>query len=238
MSPQEIICIFVTGGMDIEGFAGCFIHDDAIRSWLDAVMDHIITEKLSVRRRDGEAAWRSYAEDFVPDLCQSSKELAPDWKADPPKVGDHLADQISRGMHRTAYGAAVLHGTVSDVYFQADDTAIPTGRYRADHAFALGCYPGAVYGSPDAEAYIRQHILPLYPDTMKKGARVKAIKAAIGESFPRQDGKWPHWRALSQWPCGADGLPMTFSHQKKAQDGWMEYVFHTVDGSETRVIRQ
>ncbi len=119
---------------------------------------------------------------------------------------------------RTASGAGLFFDRLYTVFCQYDPTT-PYDRTRYNEAFdfMLDVVPQYLEGGA-GEIYIQEHIIPQYPDTMKKGERKKAVKAAIKEAFKSEKG-YPAWLQSSEWPLGKDGKPATYLGKKKTHGG-------------------
>jgi hypothetical protein len=104
-------------------------------------------------------------------------------------------------------GALNLFNEVLVMYYQIDKNIHPTKYYSDEFDFMLNVIPEYLSGDP--ELYIQKNINSLYPNTMKRSARKKAIKSKIKEEFKSIKG-YPHWYQSSEWPIGKDGKPTTF----------------------------
>ena len=88
-----------------------------------------------------------------------------------------------------------------------------------------------------AERYIAKHILPLFPETMKKTERKKAIRAKLREAFKSERG-YPCWAQSADWPLGKDGLPATYLGKGKSEGDLRRWRFRDESTGELLVVEQ
>ena len=109
-------------------------------------------------------------------------------------------------------------------------------QYTEAFDFALEVIPEYLSGG-EAEMYIQEHILPLFPETMKKTERKKAIRAKIKEEFPSEKG-YPCWPQHSEWPLGKDGKPATYIGKGKSEGDLRRFRFRDESTGEILVVEQ
>ena len=137
---------------------------------------------------------------------------------------------------RTAEGALTFFEQVVVIYYQVDRNIKPTGRYWIEWQFAQDVIPECLIGGV-AEMYIQEHIIPLFPDTMKKAERKKEIKARIREEFRTEKG-YPQWAQASDWPLGSDGKPATYIGKGKCQGDLQRWRFRDESSGEIITVEQ
>lgn len=233
---------FVDGEMDIADFMRCFNESDEIAQYLESIIELIEQEHIPVHRRTvcmkGVAQNRpfempSYAECYIKEYAQNFVTLNDHWKENPPKVGEHLRTLP----YQTAQGAFIIHGTVSDIYYQIDPDLIRTEKYDKEYAFFLSVLPRYLAGGITAEDYVSRHILPRFPASMKKGERKRLIREEISKAFLRECKGFPRWIQSPEWPLGSDGRPMIYTGQKNFQH-YSEYDFKDAVSGELQTVTQ
>ena len=137
---------------------------------------------------------------------------------------------------RTASGALTFFNEILVVYYQIDKTIVPTSKYSDEYDFALQVIPEYLEGG-GAEVYIQEHIIPLYPSTMKKTERIKAVKKKIKEEFKTEKG-YPRWYQSSEWPLGKDGKPTTYIGKGKSDGELGRWLFRDESNGEIIVVEQ
>ena len=85
--------------------------------------------------------------------------------------------------------------------------------------------------------YIQQNIIPLFPETMKKTERKKAIKAKIKEEFKSEKG-YPAWPQSSEWPMDKTGRPATYIGKGKSEGDLRRFRFRDESTGEIIVVEQ
>lgn len=239
MDTKQIIIDFIENRMDMDSFMACIRKDDRIVEYLQKIVDHIVENKLTTRRRtvtmkginqNKPFQIFNYVEEFVPELRDRNHMIYPGTPV--PTVKQYL----SRWSHKTAAGALKIYDIVADIYYQVDDSLIRTEKYMEAYQFSLDVLPGYV-GGPAAEDYISSVIIPQYPEDMKKTIRKNRIKEEIRNSFLRDGKGYPHWIQEPEWPLGENGIPMIYTGQKK-HDGFTEYFFRGNGSEERKTIRQ
>ena len=137
---------------------------------------------------------------------------------------------------KTASGASVFFNQVLVIYYQFRQDIVPTGQYSEALGFALEVIPQYLSGG-EAEMYIQREIIPLYPKTMKKTERKKAIKAKIKEEF-KSDKGYPCWVQAADWPLGSDGKPMTYVKKGKRVGSKYSWIFRDESNGTLTVVEQ
>ena len=137
---------------------------------------------------------------------------------------------------RTAAGASSFFNQVLLLYWQIDKEIKPTNQYREAYGFALEVIPTYLAGG-ESEMYIQEHILPLFPETMKKAERKKAVKAKIKEVFRSEKG-YPCWVQSSEWPIGKDGNPMIYLGKGKKSGEIYRWRFLDESTGEIVIVEQ
>lgn len=239
MDEKQIIVDFVEDRMDIGTFMDHAGKDERVYDFLQAIVDHIVKNKLPTRRRtvtmkginqNQPFQMFNYIEEFVPELRDRNHLIYPGTPV--PTVRQY----ISRFSHKTARGALTIYDVVADLYYQIDETLVRTDKYSEAYRFSLDVLPGYV-GGIAAEDYISRVIIPKYTQMPKKTQRIKGIKEEIRNTFLRDGKGYPHWIQDPQWPLGENGLPMIYTGQKK-QDGYTDYFFRGNGTDEKRTVRQ
>ncbi len=228
-----VIRSFFMGEMDIIAFRELFDTHPEICEFLQALIDEYVTQnkpfhKLNAKDRLDIEYFRT----------PNDHPGAPYGVHSYDSVHYYLTEEFRMNTTnvRTASGALEFYQRLYEIFFQYDQT-IPydSSQYMAAFEFALDTIPEYLSGGA-AEIYIQEHIIPLYPDTMKKGERKKAIKAAIKEAFKSEKG-YPAWLQSSEWPLSKDGKPATYLGKKKTHGGEAaEFRFRDeTDGTEIKI---
>ncbi len=136
----------------------------------------------------------------------------------------------------TAHGASLFYTEVYSIYYQIDQSVPYCYKYDDAYAFALEVIPEYLEGGA-SERYIQKHIIPLYPETMKKTERKKAIKAKIKEDFKCEKG-YPCWPQSSEWPMDKEGKPCTYIGKGKSEGDLRRFRFRDEITGEEIVIEQ
>ena len=136
---------------------------------------------------------------------------------------------------KSAAGALSFFNEILVIYYQIDKDIKPTRHYRDEYKFMLNVIP--YYLSGDSELYIQEKIISLFPSTMKKTARIKAIKSKIKEEFKSIRG-YPQWSQSSEWPFGKDGKPMTYIGKGKSSKSIRRWLFEDESTGEIVTIEQ
>ncbi len=236
--PHEIRK-FLVGETDILTFREMYDTDPAINDFLQNLVDEIIRSgaEFPVVRYYNEAGelkhqnlslhYFAHPEDD-PGYQYGSRSYQ--------SVRTYLTEEFRMLTHnvRTASGAWKFYQGVYDLFALYDPT-VPCRdeAYAEAFSFALDAIPEYLSGG-ESEMYIQEHIIPRFPDTLPKGKRIKAIRAAIKEEFKSEKG-YPCWLQSSEWPLGKDGKPATYIGKKKLHGGEAAR-FSFRDESDGRVI--
>ena len=121
------------------------------------------------------------------------------------------------------------------MYYKIDKDITPTRHYSDEHDFMLDVIPDYLSGDP--EIYIQDNIISLFPSTMKKTERKKAIKAKIKEEFKSVKG-YPCWYQSSEWPFGKDGKPATYIGKGKSKGSIGRWLFKDESTGEIITVEQ
>jgi hypothetical protein len=136
----------------------------------------------------------------------------------------------------TASGASKFYIEVYSIYYQIDQSIPFCYKYSDAYGFAIEVIPEYLEGGK-SEKYIQKHIIPLFPETMKKTERKKAIKAKIKEEFKSEKG-YPCWVQSSDWPLGSDGKPMTYVKKGKRIGSKYSWIFRDESNGTLTVVEQ
>jgi hypothetical protein len=239
MDTKQIIADFIEDRMDIDTFMDHVQRDDRIYDYLQSIVDHIVKNKVSTKRRtvtmkginqNKPFQMFNYIEEFVPELRDRNHMIYPGSPA--PTVKQYLC----RYSHKTARGALNIYDIVADIFYQVDDSLVRTDKYSEAHRFSLDVMPGYL-GGIQAEDYISRVIIPKYPEDMKKTMRKNRIKEEIRTAFLRDVKGYPHWIQDPEWPLGENGIPMIYMGQKKHEE-YTEYYFRGNGTQEKKTVRQ
>ncbi|MBP3397197.1 MAG: hypothetical protein J6L87_08485 [Clostridia bacterium] len=136
----------------------------------------------------------------------------------------------------TACGATTFYNEVYSIYYQIDQSVPFCDKYGDAYRFAIEVIPEYLEGGA-SEKYIQKYIIPLFPETMKKTERIKAIKAKIKETFKSEKG-YPCWPQSSEWPMDKEGKPCTYIGKGKSQGDLRRFRFRDETTGEEIVIEQ
>lgn len=136
----------------------------------------------------------------------------------------------------TAAGASEFYNEVFEIYWQIDQNIDYCYKYSEAFDFSLDVIPDYLSGG-ESEKYIQKNIIPLFPDTMKKGERKKAIKAKIKECFKSEKG-YPCWAQYSEWPMDKEGKPATYVGKGKSEGDLRRFRFRDEITGEIIVVEQ
>lgn len=238
MDIKKTIEDFLKGDLDIFRFRALYDADPAINDYLQGVVDDI--------RQNGKLL-KMFR--YSPESSETSGGL--EWLLAPEtapglKYGNHEYDSVRNFLTyewrmcthdvETAAGALAFYDAVYALYYQVDQSIPLTDRYDKAYMFALEVIPEYLAGG-EAEKYIQKHILPLFPETMKKTERKKAIKAKIKEAFKSEKG-YPCWAQSSEWPMGKDGHPATYLGKGKGDKEIWRWRFRDESTGEIILVEQ
>lgn len=239
---KKLVKDFLEGKIGITEFKEHCNKDDAIYTFLQNIIDEI-------KANDGKI--ESFPDDSSSEGVHCSDEgvgylLAPE--TDPglkygcPPHYNSVKQMLNYEWNsytmnvRTASGALNFFNEVLVIYYQIDKTVIPTEKYSDEYDFILQVIPEYLEGG-EAEVYIQEHIVPLFPTTMKKTARIKALKQKIKEEFKTEKG-YPRWYQSSAWPIGKDGKPATYIGKGKSEGELGRWLFRDESNGEIIVVEQ
>ncbi len=238
---QQMIVDFLSGNLDIVEFRRLYDETPEIDAFLQKIIDDI---KKDHNRRpipytcligDKEYSFSS----VVPYLLAPKTD--PSLQYCPPRyesVRQLLTYEFRMFTHdvETAHGASVFYSEVYEIYRQINQTIPFCYKYQDAYHFALDTVPEYLAGG-EAEKYIQKHIIPLFPETMKKAERKKAIKAKIKEAFKSEKG-YPCWPQSSEWPMDKEGNPCTYVGKGKSEGDLRRFHFRDETTGEEIVIEQ
>ena len=240
MEPRDLIRDFLSGRMDIVSFRKIYDDDPSVNQYLQSIIDEIRESGRPLKKFRSTAGGREF---------ESSGEVAyllsPE--SSPGLVyGNHIYDSVRTFLTyefrmvthdvETAAGASRFYDGVYSIYYQVDQSIPWSDRYSREYVFALEVIPYYLSGG-EAEKYIAKNILPLFPETMKKTERKKAIKAKIKEEFKSEKG-YPGWAQSSDWPLGKDGHPATYIGKGKSEGDLRRWRFRDESTGEIIVVEQ
>lgn len=136
----------------------------------------------------------------------------------------------------TANGASEFYNEVYSIYYQADQSVPFCYKYSDAFSFALDVIPEYLDGG-ESEKYIQKHIIPLFPETMKKTERKKGIRAKIKEVFKSEKG-YPCWAQSPEWPMDREGKPCTYLGKGKGYGDLRRFRFRDETNGEIIVVEQ
>lgn len=240
--PQQTIIDFLKGELDIVEFRRLYDEDARIDAFLQGIIDDLKNDPsrkpipYTCKLCDGnEYSFSS----VVPALL--SPEDDPGLQYCPPRyfsVRQCLTYEFRMCTHdvETATGASEFYDEVFEIYWQIDQSIDYCYKYSDAYNFALDVIPDYLSGG-ESEKYIEKNIIPLFPDTMKKTERKKAIKAKIKECFKSEKG-YPCWPQSSEWPLDKEGKPATYIGKGKSEGDLRRFRFRDETTGEIIVIEQ
>ncbi len=235
-----LIRSFYEGAMDIVTFRQLYDTHPEINDFLQSVIDHYITEHIpfpeTINR--GTEKWvYSHIKYF-----KCPQEYPGYIYGDRPFgcVRDYLTQEFRMCTTNveTASGALEFYQSLYDVFYHYDQNVpYDDTKYEKAFCFMLEAIPQYLSGGV-SESYISKHIIPLFPDTMPKRERIKAIKQKIREEFRSEKG-YPAWLQSCEWPFASDGKPAVYIGSKKKDGGESkEYYFRDETSGETITVKQ
>ena len=238
---QQTIVDFLSGKLDIVEFRRLYDEKPEIDGFLQKIIDDM--KKDPARKPipyTVQIQGRTYR------FCSTvhyllAPETDPGLKYCPPQyesVRQLLTYEFRMITHdvETASGASVFYSEVYEIYWQIDQTIPYYYKYSDAQSFALEAIPEYLSGG-ESEKYIQKHIIPLFPETMKKTQRIKAIRAKIKEEFKSEKG-YPCWPQHSQWPMDKDGKPCTYLGKGKSKGDLRSFRFRDEATGEEIVVEQ
>ena len=240
MDVQNTIRDFLLGNTDIVTFRSMYDENPEIESFLQAIIDEIKNTGKPLKK------YRCTIGDRVLESSGSIEYLLSPEKSPGLIYGNHEYDSVHTFLTyewrmithdvETAQGAFAFYNGVYSIYYQIDQSIPRSDRYSREYLFVLETIPEYLSGG-EAEKYIAKHIIPLFPDTMKKSERKKAIKAKIREDFKSEKG-YPSWAQSSDWPLGKDGKPATYLGKGKSEGDLRRWRFRDESTGEILVVEQ
>ena len=248
MTAQETVKEFLEDRMDVKEFKRLCDADDAIYDFLQGIIDKIRAEHGTIDPYPfvDEEGLYGVPGRIVPRTAQVHYLLDP--ASDPglqycPPQYESVRQMLNYNFRmithnvNSADGAHVFYEQVLVIYYQFDKTVRYTNRYWKAFTFSLDVIPEYLSGG-DAEGYIQEHIIPLFPESMGKTKRVKAIKAKIKEEFKSEKG-YPAWIQSCDWPLGKDGKPCTYVKKGKKPNPESErWIFRDETDGELITVEQ
>lgn len=238
---QQTIVDFLSGKLDIVEFRRLYDEKPEIDAFLQKIIDDM---KKDYSRKPIPYTCLIGGEEHsfssvVPYLLEPHKD--PGRLYGPPKyesVRQLLTYEFRMVTHdvETASGASVFYSEVYEIYTQIDQSVPFCNKYSDAYSFAIEVIPEYLEGG-ESEKYIQKHIIPLFPETMKKTERKKAIKAKIKEVFKSEKG-YPCWPQASEWPMDKEGKPCTYIGKGKSEGDLRRFRFRDETTGEIIVVEQ
>jgi hypothetical protein len=183
---QKTIIDFLSGNLDIVEFRHLYDEIPEIDDFLQKIIDDMkkdYSRKILYFPLMIGGVENQYIES-VPYLL--APETDPGRLYCPPRyesVRQCLTYEFRLATHdvETASGASTFYKEVYSIYYQIDQSVPFCYKYKDSFRFAIEVIPEYLEGG-ESEKYIQKHIIPLFPETMKKTERKKAIKAKIKEA--------------------------------------------------------
>ena len=185
---KQLIKDFLEGKIDIIEFKELCNKDDSIYGFLQKIIDNIKTNNGIIEEypfpSDISPEGIHYSDEEISYLLQPETDPSLEYGCPPhynsvKQMLNYEWNSYTTNV-RTASGALEFFNEVLVIYYQIDKTVIPTEKYSDEYDFVLQVIPEYLEGG-DAEIYIQEHIIPLFPATMKKTLRIKAVKQKIKE---------------------------------------------------------
>ena len=222
MNAKETIASFLRGEMDIITFRRLYDEQPEINDFLQGIVDDAKARGMTKFRMFRYAPFGEMVESDsgISHLLNPQAYPGVQYGNSPyDSVRKLLTYNFRQVTHdvRSAEGASEFYNELYSLYYQVDPSIPYDDRYHQAYRFALDVIPEHLMGG-ESELYIMTHILPQFPDTMKKAARVKAIRAAIKEAFRADKGR-PQWLQSGEWPLGKDGTPTVYTGSKSIRGG-------------------
>ncbi|MBR0200661.1 MAG: hypothetical protein IJQ42_10905 [Oscillospiraceae bacterium] len=244
MDARQTVSDFLHGKMDILTFRKHYDKEPEINAFLQGIVDQIKASGGSFQKYPfpypGKPGEIFYSDEGLSYLLapETDPSLAYDCPPKYESVRQLLTYEFRLMTHnvRTAHGALKFYDEVLVLFYQVDPTVPHLPQYTEAFDFALEVIPEYLSGG-EAEMYIQEHILPLFPDTMKKTERKKAIRSRIKEEFRSEKG-YPCWPQHSEWPLGKDGKPATYIGKGKSEGDLRRFRFRDESTGEIIVVEQ
>lgn len=239
MNAKEIIAAFLRGEMDIVAFRQLYDENPEINDFLQGIVDEVQRTNAPTvyhweNRKDGV---KVHCRNVLDDLLRRDMDIYQRFPEVMPRFGNVREALMKPGDVRYSGNALRFYSRVYDIYLQHDPEIPYDQQYGDAYDFVLDVVPQYLHAG-SSEAYIREKVFPLFPESMKKGERKKAIKAKIKELFPYEKS-YPQWQYVrSDWPFGKDGLPAVFIRQQTREGRITDFLFRDrSDGAEIVVTQ-
>ncbi len=235
---QQTIVDFLSGKLNIVEFRRLYDEKTEIDAFLQKIIDDMkkdYSRKILYFPLMIAGVENQYIE-AVPELLEPQKE--PDVPPRYESVRQCLTYELHLITHdvETASGASKFYTEVYSIYYQIDQSIPFCYQYDDAYSFSLEVIPEYLEGGT-SEKYIQKYIIPLFPETMKKTERKKAIKAKIKEVFKSEKG-YPCWPQASEWPMDKEGKPCTYIGKGKSKGDLRRFRFRDETTEEEIVIEQ
>lgn len=241
MNVENEIREFLLGNIDIVTFRQKYDTNDAINDFLQSIVDERIASGVGFiptpRIFDTNI---TFAHQYL--HCFAQPDLYPGYIYGDDSfvsVRTFLTKEWRMLTHnvKTASGAWKFYDGVFDIFYQHDPTLEYRGqKYEQAYCYMLDVIPQYLSGG-QAEIYIQEHIIPLFPDTMPKTRRIKETRARIRQEFKSEKGH-PSWVQSADWPLGADGKPMTYVKKGKRVGSKHSWIFRDESTGELTTVEQ
>ena len=237
---QQTIVDFLSDKMDIVEFRRLYDEKPEIDAFLQKIIDDMKKDySREILRFPLRDAGNQYIQ-AVPYLLAPETDPGLAFSCPPhyESVRQCLTYEYCMATHdvETASGADEFYTEVYSIYYQIDQSIPYCYKYSDAYRFALEVIPEYLEGG-SSEKYIQKYIIPLFPETMKKTERKKAIKAKIKEAFKSEKG-YPCWPQASEWPMDREGKPCTYIGKGKSQGDLRRFRFRDETTGEEIVIEQ
>ena len=240
MNAEIKIREFLLGNINIVEFRKDYDENEDINNFLQDIIDNCIKSGSFIPTQRKEESEIEYSDRSLYFFAQP--DLYPGYRYGDDSfisVRNFLTKEWNMVTHnvKTASGACAFYDGVFDIFYQFDPTIEYFGqKYLQEFCFMLNVIPEYLSGG-QAEMYIQEHIIPLFPDTMPKTQRIKEIKARIKQEFKSEKG-YPCWVQSSAWPIGVDGKPMTYVKKGKHIDSKHSWIFRDESTGKLIIVEQ
>ena len=244
MDAKQTVSDFLRGKINIVIFRKYYNENPEIDAFLQGIVDEILTKGGTIKKypfphpaKPGEIF---FSDEGLSYLLAPGTDPSLVYDCPPRYESVHqlLNYEFRAFTHnvRTAAGALKFYNEVLVLYYQVDPTVPHLKLYIDAYDFALQVIPEYLSGG-EAEMYIQEHILSMFPETMKITERKKAIRAKIKEEFRSEKG-YPCWPQHSEWPLGQDGKPTTYIGKGKSEGDLRRFRFRDESNGEILVVEQ
>lgn len=237
---QKTIIDFLSGKIDIVDFRRLYDEKPEINDFLQKIIDDLKNDLGRERHAYsvviGERTHQSIG--VVKFLTAPDTDLGLRYSSQFDSVRQCLTYERRMITHNveTTSGASSFYDELYAIYYQIDQSVPYDYKYCKSYGFALDVIPEYLAGG-QSEIYIQKHIIPLFPETMKKTERKKAIKAKIKEAFKSVKG-YPCWAQSSEWPMDSEGKPCTYLGKGKSEGDLRRYRFLDETTGEVITVEQ